>query len=307
MGEINMDDEYEPYQWQIGDPSDWGDSVGVPDFPYLGYMNGGNGEDDSDDSDYDESEELSDKAWMYRNNGDYKKALDCINQALQIQQNSVSNLNRKAIILDDMGNYEEALVYYDKALKFSPKNKTILANKADCMNSLLYWKRFPGKYTRDDLDFVNEALKIIPDSEDNAKLLQTKGKILDSLGEPVRARICFLLASKLFDDVKEIESQLKILENPNETFISIAGTKHYKSYAPFKKGVVMNLVREPDNKFDRDAIRVEINSETVGYVANSDYTLIDQVKSASQIKNTSSNKAEFLFVIASNYPIAKLL
>ena len=115
------------------------------------------------------------------------------------------------------------------------------------------------------------------------------------MGEPVRARICFLLASKLFDDVKEIESQLKILENSNETFISIAGTKHYKSYAPFKKGVVMNLVREPDNKFDRDAIRVEIDGETVGYVANNDYTLIDHVKSASQIKNTSSNKAEFLF------------
>ena len=303
-----MGDEYEPYKWQIGDPSDWGDSVGVPDFPYLGYMNGNNDEeDDFDDSDYDESKELSDKAWLYRNNGDYKKALLYINQALQIQPNSVSNLNRKAIILDNMGNYEDALVYYDRALKFSPKNKTILANKADCMNSILYWKRSSGKYTRDDLDFVNEALKIIPKDEDNAKLLQRKGEILDSLGEPVRARICFLLAAKLFDDVKVIESQLKILENPDETFISIAGTNHYQKHAPFKKGVIMNLVSEPDNKYDSDAIRVEIDSNTVGYVANSDYTLISQVKSASQIRNNSSTKAEFLFVLAAEYPIAKLI
>ena len=25
-------------EWHVGDPADWGDSVGVPDIPYMGYL-----------------------------------------------------------------------------------------------------------------------------------------------------------------------------------------------------------------------------------------------------------------------------
>ena len=42
-----MGDDYEPYEWQVGDPADWGDSVGVPDIPYMGYIDGD--DDDGDD------------------------------------------------------------------------------------------------------------------------------------------------------------------------------------------------------------------------------------------------------------------
>ena len=32
-------------KWNVGDPSDWGDSIGVPDKAYMGYLNGGNDDD----------------------------------------------------------------------------------------------------------------------------------------------------------------------------------------------------------------------------------------------------------------------
>ena len=37
-------------EWHVGDPPDWGDRIGVPDIPYMGYINGG---DDDDDKEYD--------------------------------------------------------------------------------------------------------------------------------------------------------------------------------------------------------------------------------------------------------------
>ena len=53
-----------------------------------------------------------------------------------------------------------------------------------------------------------------------------------------------------------------------------------------------------------------MNDESiVGYVANSDYTLIEEVKSASDIKNIMNNeqKAEILFDYIGEYTIAKLI
>ena len=73
------------------------------------------------------------------------------------------------------------------------------------------------------------------------------------------------------------------------------------------RGGVVDLIREPDNIHDRDAIRVEIGGETVGYVANSTRTLIECVKSASDIKNTRSTQAEVQFILFNEWVIAKLI
>ena len=67
------------------------------------------------------------------------------------------------------------------------------------------------------------------------------------------------------------------------------------------------MIREPDNPNDRDAIRVDINGTTVGYVANSRYTVIKEVKSATDIKNTKSTHAEVQFILFKEWVIAKLI
>ena len=69
------------------------------------------------------------------------------------------------------------------------------------------------------------------------------------------------------------------------------------------------MVKEPENQYDRDAIRVEMNGNTVGYVANSPRTLIKETKSATDIKNRfeSRTRAKILFIFMERYTVAKLI
>lgn len=306
-----MGDDYEPYQWQVGDPADWADGACAPDIPYMGYLN------DDDDEDPKRPPErhnpkirtantLSDEAWRLEWEGRFEEALVLIDLAIENWPHDSKHLNRKGVILQDLGRYEEALEFYDMALAIK-RDDDILANKAECILSLLRGKRILYQIRPEDLDLINEALKILPANEDNSEYLHLKGNMLYDLGEPAKANICHLLGSGCYDEVDEAERQLKILDNPHETFISITGTQNYQSFKPFAKGTVVDLVREPENTHDRDAIRVDINGETVGYVANSEHTLINEVKSASDIKNTESTKAKVLFILFNRYIIAKLI
>ena len=157
-----------------------------------------------------------------------------------------------------------------------------------------------------DLDLIDEAIEILPENCDSGSYFQLKGDILDQLGEPVEASITRALGAERYDDVEKAEKQLKKLK-PTETYINITGIDYYQGFAPFKEGTVADLITEPDNPHDPNAIRVEINGETVGYVANSEYTLIWEVKSATDIKDTNSRHAEVQFILLNNWVIAKLI
>ena len=304
------DDGFDPHEWHVGDPADWGDGMaGVPDIPYMGYLN------DDDDADYSagrsntkiyKANALADEAWRLKKQGRYEEALVLINQAIENFFYDLKFHNRKAMILQDMGRYEEALDVYDFALSISD-DKIIRFNKASCMYDLLDRKRYRGRITRADLDMVNEALKVLPEDENNYALLQLKGDFLEKLGEPVKAKICYLLSNKLYDEVSRAEVQLDVLKYVDETYIAVAGTKFYHGFKLFREGVVMDLIREPENEHDPDAIRVEIEGKTVGYVANSPGTLINEVKSATDIKNSESTQAKFVFVLLGEWIIARLI
>ena len=93
----------------------------------------------------------------------------------------------------------------------------------------------------------------------------------------------------------------------SQTYINITGTQYYQHFAPFREGTIVDLIREPDNPHDRYAIRVEVNGETVGYVANSEYTLIKEVKSARDLKYVKLKQAEVQFILLNEWVIAKLI
>ncbi len=116
--------DYEPYQWQVGDPADWGDSVGVPDIQYMRYINGEDNEDEFPTPPRKTmSERLHDGACRLRNLGRYEEALDLINRALQHDDRDFDNWNVKAIILEDM-------FKYDEALRLNPNAINVKNNKA---------------------------------------------------------------------------------------------------------------------------------------------------------------------------------
>lgn len=200
---------------------------------------------------------------------------------------------------------DEALILIDSAIKLHPTARDY-TRKAIFIKFKLEIKVIVKRVKPHHLDLINEALRILPEDYDNGPYLKTKGDILDQLGDPVKARVCYALAVKDYDKVDEADKQLKKLK-PNETYISITGIQYYQNFAPFKEGTVVDLIKEPDNQHDPNAIRVEINGQTVGYVANSRYTLIKEVSSATDIKDSNSTQAIVQFILFGKWVIAKLI
>ena len=67
-------------------------------------------------------------------------------------------------------------------------------------------------------------------------------------------------------------------------YFTIAGTNHYFGKDFMKNKMKVRLVKEPDNEYDREAIRVEMNGlGLIGYVANSPYTVIGESYSAGRL------------------------
>lgn len=305
-----MSDEYEPYEWQVGDPSDWGDSVGVPDIPYMGYINNGDNEDGRPPERPSQSTDrvLAKKALSLERQGRYDEALEVINRALDISPNNPNHLNLKAIILDNWGKYEYALDYYDKSLAIS-NQRVVVENKAQCLYRLAKKHADSSKVKERDLEIINKALAILPDDYGRKDYIRVKGRILELLGRQVQARKCYLLASGMYDKIKEIEKQEKFIKSTDDLLISVAGQKFYDGGFKLKKNELVTLVKEPENKHDPDAIRIEKKGETVGYVGNSSWTVPEGITSASKIKNAFTNKANarILFTYLDEYLIAKLI
>ena len=66
-----------------------------------------------------------------------------------------------------------------------------------------------------------------------------------------------------------------------EQYVTITGFKYYYGVTPFKIGKKIKCVKEPDNPYDGEAIRAVMKHiGTVGYVANSPYTVAGGTKSA---------------------------
>ena len=134
-----------------------------------------------------------------------------------------------------------------------------------------------------------------------------KAEILEALNELAEAQKAYLTAYKEFDRLKELEEQMDYLANTSDTLINIVGSSFY-DFTP-EKGLVVDLARDVENEHDPDAIAVLVDGEKIGYVANSDYTLMEGANSASQLKNKIDGdvKAEILFVYLNEYVVARLL
>lgn len=288
-------------EWQVGDPADWGDSVGVPDIPYMGYLQDDEDEENTPPRQGSKSDSLRNEAWRLREAGRLDEALETINEALDYGGNWRC-LNVKAIILEDMGQYDHALMNYDRALRHT-RSQLVLDNKARLLERMAR----SGKYSNEkSLEYINLSLNLTRDDGDRHYFLKTKSDILERLGRPRDAYVCSKLANRQFDLVDEFERQSKTLKNSHDTFICIAGTRFYDRTST---GSVVDLVKEPENQYDGDAIRVELNGNKVGYVANSPRTLIKETKSATDIKNRfeSRTRAKILFIFMERYTVAKLI
>ena len=67
-------------------------------------------------------------------------------------------------------------------------------------------------------------------------------------------------------------------------FITITGHKQYLGLKPYRVGRIVKIVKDVDNQYDEDAIRVELPFiDTIGYVANSVNTVFAGTCSAGKL------------------------
>ena len=216
------------------------------------------------------------------------------------------NLNLKGIILDKLSRFSEAIECFSKALNINDAEDYHF-NKANCYYDWAKVTFFPEADYEKALRLIDCGIENIPEGEDPSEFYFLKAEILEALNQLVDAHKCYLTAYKEFDRLREFEAQCEYLNSTQDTLVNIVGSDFY-NFTP-EVGNVLSLVKDEDNEHDPDAIAVVNNGETVGYVANNPYTLIDEVKSASDIKNSISDnqKAEILFIYLGEYVIAKLL
>lgn len=235
----------------------------------------------------------------------FDEALAEIDRILK-DDDGYENLNLKGIILDNLSRYGEAIGCFNRALEQNDSEE-IQMNKANCLYKWAKISFFPeGNYDK-ALELINSGISTIPDSADSSEFYFLKAEILEALNDLVESHKAYLIAYGEFERLEEFEKQTDYLQNTTDTLINIVGCDFY-GYTP-AVGNIVNLIRDEDNEHDSDAIAVLVNEKTVGYVANSDYTLIEEVKSASNIKNQilDDQKAEILFIYLGEYVVAKLI
>ena len=82
----------------------------------------------------------------------------------------------------------------------------------------------------------------------------------------------------------------------SKIYFTLTGTKYYHGKEFLKSG--MKLKKEPDNKFDKEAIVVKMEGlGEIGYVANSAHTVIGESMSAGRIYDKIGDTAKAKVVL----------
>ena len=79
----------------------------------------------------------------------------------------------------------------------------------------------------------------------------------------------------------------------SKIYFTITGTGHYYGQKFFESNMEVKLVKEPDNDYDKEAIRVEMGGlGKVGYVANSPHTVLGESISAGRLYDRIGDTAK---------------
>ena len=84
-----------------------------------------------------------------------------------------------------------------------------------------------------------------------------------------------------------------------KAYFTLTGTKHYYGTDFLKPGMKLQLEKEPDNEYDKEAIVVNLEGlSRIGYVANSPYTVIGESMNGGRLYDKIGDTAvgEVVFV-----------
>ncbi|MDE1843308.1 MAG: tetratricopeptide repeat protein [Thaumarchaeota archaeon] len=130
----------------------------------------------------DSVESLHKKALEFQKNGEQDKALVQLDMALDIEPDNPELLYDKAVSLQMLLRFDDAIGYYDKSLEKDKKNFGALVNKGLCLSNP------ETNRHQEALECFEIALEIMPE---DLGALSLRGYSLDSLGRHREAIECF--------------------------------------------------------------------------------------------------------------------
>ena len=87
-------------------------------------------------------------------------------------------------------------------------------------------------------------------------------------------------------------------------YFTLTGTNHWYGQDFLKKGMKLKLKKEPDNRYDREAIMVKLKGlGQIGYVANSHRTVMGESYSAGRLYDLIGKKAKGEVVMKLDYGV----
>ena len=76
-------------------------------------------------------------------------------------------------------------------------------------------------------------------------------------------------------------------------YFTLTGTQYFHGKDFLEKDMKVSLVKDPDNDYDKEAIKVELEGlGQIGHVANSPYTIVGDSHSAGRLYDKIGDTAE---------------
>lgn len=218
---INMEPAWE---WHVGDPVGFGNEVGAPEVPYMGYVKRSYEETEEEIEEREKEEEqrriidlkhrakeISNEAWELKKEGRLDDALIFVNRALECYDATPEPWNIKGIILDNMKRYDESLECYDNAIELKSSSQTFKHNKIICLMN--YCDNLKDHYRYSEaLDRISEALEIFKTTDNKEyedEAWNMKGTLLEELARIPEAFNCYKKAIEVAGDDNEMKQTYK--------------------------------------------------------------------------------------------------
>ena len=78
-----------------------------------------------------------------------------------------------------------------------------------------------------------------------------------------------------------------------KVYFTLTGTQYFHGKDFLEKDMKVSLVKDPDNDYDKEAIKVELEGlGQIGHVANSPYTVVGDSHSAGRLYDKIGDTAE---------------
>ena len=180
----------------------------------------------------------NERAWLFKgialsDLGNKQEAITCYDKAIEIEPNYAKVYNYKGNALSGLGKYQEAIVYYDKAIELKPDYAYAYYNKG---NSL-----FDLGNKQEAITCYDKAIELKPD---HADAYNNKGNSLSDLGNNQEAITCYDKAIEIKPDVAIVHNNRKIVLKMLEE------TKLYKD---FPKNIEQTYFSLYDSDFFNEA------------------------------------------------------